>query len=171
MPRKKTTKKKKTVRKKAGRKKKAVKKTKNGRTKAGRKKAGRKKAVRKKKTVRRKKAGRKKAVKKKTVRKKKAGRKKKAVKKKGRKKRKPNPAFMRSFKASPVLQAIVGSATISRPHATKKIWDYIKKHDLQDARKRRQINVGGTKLGKMFPGKRHITMFELPKGLGRHLKD
>ena len=118
------------------------------------------KVVRKKKTVKRK-ATRRPAKKRKVVRKKKAATK---------KKRKANPAFMRSFKTTPILQAVVGTSSISRPQATKKIWEYIRKHNLQDKKNRRQINVGGTALGKMFPGKRSISMFDLPKGVGKHLK-
>ncbi len=126
---------------------------------AKKKKTTKKKAVKKKKVVKKKKAVRKKKV----VKKKKAGGKKK--------KRKANPAFMRSFKTTPDLKAIVGSSSISRPQATKKIWEYIRKHKLQDKKNRRQINVGGTALGKLFPGKKSVSMFELPKGLNRHLKD
>ena len=126
---------------------------------AKKKKTTKKKAVKKKKVVKKKKAVRKKKV----VKKKKAGGKKK--------KRKANPAFMRSFKTTPDLKAIVGSSSISRPQATKKIWEYIHKHKLQDKKNRRQINVGGTALGKLFPGKKNVSMFELPKGLNRHLKD
>ena len=127
-----------------------------------RKKKAVRKTAKKKKVVRKKKASRKK------VSKKKVSRKKKTTKKK---KRKANPAFMRSFKTSPELKAVIGSSSVSRPHATKKIWEYIRKHKLQDNRNRRQINVGGTALGKLFPGKRSVSMFELPKQLSKHLKD
>ena len=88
-----------------------------------------------------------------------------------KKKRKANPAFMRSFKTSPQLKAVIGASSISRPHATKKLWEYIRKHKLQDNKNRRQINVGGTALGKLFPGKKSVTMFDLPKQLSKHLKD
>lgn len=129
-----------------------------------------KKAARKKKAVKRKKPV-KKAKRKKAVKKKKTVKKKKPAKKaKKKKKRKANPAFMRSFKASPILQAVVGASSISRPQATKKIWEYIRKRGLQDKKNRRQINVGGTDLGKMFPGKKSVSMFDLPKGVSRHLK-
>ncbi len=109
-----------------------------------------------------KKAKKKTAVKRKAV--------KKPVKKVKKKKRKANPAFMRSFKTTPALQAIVKASSISRPQATKKVWEYIRKHKLQDQKNRRQINVGGTALGKLFPGKRSVSMFDLPKGLNKNLK-
>ena len=128
-----------------------------------------KKSAKKKKVVKKKKLARKvkrqpAAKKKKVVRK----AKKKPAKKK---KRKANPAFMRSFKTTPLLQAVVGASSISRPQATKKIWEYIRKHKLQDQKNRRQINVGGTALGKLFPGKKSVSMFDLPKGVSKNLKD
>lgn len=144
---------KKKKKKKTARRKKAVKRKK--------KKPARKVKKKKKKTVKRKK--------KKPARKK-AKKSKPAKKKKKKKKRKANPAFMRSFKTTPILQAVVGASSISRPQATKKIWEYIRKHKLQDKKNRRQINVGGTALGKMFPGKKSVSMFDLPKGVSRHLK-
>ena len=133
------------------------------------KKVVKKKKVSKKKVVKKKKASKKKVSKKKTTKKKTVH---KATKKKAKKKkRKANPAFMRSFKTTPELKAVIGSSSISRPHATKKIWEYIRKHKLQDNKNRRQINVGGTALGKLFPGKKSVTMFDLPKQLSKHLKD
>ena len=147
-------KKKKAVRKKAAKKKKVVKKA--------------KKKLAKKKVSKKKKATKKKAVRKKVVKKKVA---KKAKKKAGKKKRKANPAFMRSFQTSPALKAVVGASSISRPQATKKIWEHIRKHGLQDKKNRRQINVAGSALGKLFPGKKSVSMFELPKAVSKHLKD
>ena len=143
----------------ASRKKKVVKKAK--------KKPAKKKVVKKAK----KKPAKKKVVKK--AKKKPAKKKvvKKAKKKPAKKKRKANPAFMRSFKTTPLLQAVVGASSISRPQATKKIWEYIRKHNLQDKKNRRQINVSGTDLGKLFPGKKSVSMFELPKAVSKNLKD
>ena len=102
---------------------------------------------------------------------------KKAVKKAGRKapakkgKRKVNAAFMKKMEATPQLQKVIGASSASRPEATKKVWAYIRKHKLQDQKKRQWINVGGTDLGKIFPGKKTIIMFEIAKGLNKHLKD
>ena len=131
--------------------------------------------AKKKKTVKRKTAKKKvvsRGKKKKTTKKKAVKRKpvRKAKRKPAKKKRKANPAFMRSFKTTPLLQAVVGASSISRPQATKKIWEYIRKHGLQDKKNRRQINVGGTALGKLFPGKKSVSMFELPKGVSKNLK-
>ncbi len=51
-------------------------------------------------------------------------------------KRKPNPAFMRPVQPDDKLAAIVGSTPLPRSELTKKLWNYIKKHGLQDKKKR-----------------------------------
>ena len=130
-----------------------------------------KKKVSARKKVTKKKATKKKVTKKKTVKKKAA---KKAVKKKVTKKktkRKPNAAFMKKMSVSDNLQKVIGVSSASRPEATKRVWAYIRKHKLQDAKKRQWINVGGTDLGKIFPGKKTIRMFDIAKGLNKNLKD
>ena len=124
----------------------------------------------KKKVSAKKKVTKKKVTKKKTV--KKAA--KKAVKKKAAKKktkRKPNAAFMKKMSVSDNLQKVIEVSSASRPEATKRVWAYIRKHKLQDAKKRQWINVGGTDLGKIFPGKKTIRMFDIAKGLNKNLKD
>lgn len=65
------------------------------------------------------------------------------------------------------LAEIVGKADLPRSDVVKKVWDYIKKHDLQDAKDRRQIN-GDDKLQKIF-GKKSVSMFEMNKHLSAHL--
>jgi chromatin remodeling complex protein RSC6 len=74
--------------------------------------------------------------------------------------------------ASPVtpssdLAAIVGDKDLPRSAVVSKMWTYIKKHDLQDAKDRRQINAD-EKLAKIF-GKRSVSMFEMNKLLSNHL--
>jgi chromatin remodeling complex protein RSC6 len=68
---------------------------------------------------------------------------------------------------SPELAEIVGKADLPRSEVVKKVWDYIKKNDLQDAKDRRQIN-GDDKLSKIF-GKKSVSMFEMNKHLSAHL--
>ncbi len=97
---------------------------------------------------------------------KKAAAKKPAAKKKGA--RKPNAAFMKELTPSAVLAAVIGAAAVPRTEVTKKIWDYIKKHDLQDAKNRRNINAD-EKLKPLF-GKNQVSMFELTKIVSGHLK-
>jgi chromatin remodeling complex protein RSC6 len=68
---------------------------------------------------------------------------------------------------SPELAEIVGKADLPRSEVVKKVWDYIKKNDLQDAKDRRQIN-GDDKLSVIF-GKKSVSMFEMNKHLSAHL--
>ncbi|WP_353888489.1 SWIB/MDM2 domain-containing protein [uncultured Sphingomonas sp.] len=65
------------------------------------------------------------------------------------------------------LAEIVGTADLSRSEVVSKVWDYIKKHDLQDAKDRRQINADD-RLQKVF-GKKSASMFEMNKHLSAHL--
>jgi len=101
---------------------------------------------------------------------KKVAAKKVAVKKPAAKKvaRTPNAAFMRPMTPSAVLAAVIGAAPVPRTEVTKKIWVYIKKHDLQDAKNRRNINADD-KLKPLF-GKNQVSMFELTKIISGHLK-
>ena len=98
---------------------------------------------------------------------------KKAVKKVAAKKvaakRKPNAAFMKPMTPSAVLAAVVGANPLPRTDVTKKVWDYIKKHKLQDAVNRRNINADD-KLKAVFGGKKTVSMFEMTKLISGHLK-
>jgi upstream activation factor subunit UAF30 len=83
-------------------------------------------------------------------------------------KRKPNAAFMKALTPSAGLAAVVGASPLPRTEVTKKIWDYIKKNNLQDAANKRMINADG-KLRAVF-GKDQVSMFEMTKILSQHLK-
>lgn len=83
-------------------------------------------------------------------------------------KRKPNPAFMKALTPSAELAAVVGSTPLPRTEIVKKIWDYIKKYDLQDKKNRRAINAD-PKLKAIF-GKDQFTMFEIGGGISKHVK-
>ncbi len=82
--------------------------------------------------------------------------------------RKPNAAFMKPLTPSAELAAVIGSEAVPRTEVTKKIWEYIKKHNLQDASNKRNINADA-KLRPIF-GKDQVTMFELTKLVNAHLK-
>jgi chromatin remodeling complex protein RSC6 len=82
--------------------------------------------------------------------------------------RKPNPAFMKPLTPSATLAAIIGPEAVPRTEVTKKIWDYIKQHNLQDPANRRNINADA-KLRPLF-GKDQVSMFELTKLVSAHLK-
>ncbi|MBV9826484.1 MAG: hypothetical protein JO001_12565 [Alphaproteobacteria bacterium] len=65
------------------------------------------------------------------------------------------------------LAEIVGNNELPRSQVLSKVWDYIKKHKLQDAKDGRQINAD-EKLAKIF-GKKSVSMFEMNKHLSAHL--
>jgi upstream activation factor subunit UAF30 len=83
--------------------------------------------------------------------------------------RKANPALMKPVQPDAILAAVVGSTPQPRSEITKKIWDYIKKHGLQDAKNKRNINADD-KLKAVFGGKASATMFELAKYVSVHVK-
>ena len=93
---------------------------------------------------------------------------KKVVAKKPAAKRKPNPAFMKPMTPDAALAAIVGSKPLPRTQITKKVWEYIKKHKLQDPKNMRAINADEN-LAKIFGGKKQVTMFDLTKLISKHI--
>lgn len=83
-------------------------------------------------------------------------------------KRKPNAAFMAPLQPSDMLAQVIGNKPLPRTEIVKKIWDYIKKNDLQDKANRRMINAD-EKLKPVF-GKDQISMFELAKVVNEQIK-
>jgi chromatin remodeling complex protein RSC6 len=81
---------------------------------------------------------------------------------------KANAAFMKPVTPSAELAEVIGSTPVPRTEVTKKLWDYIKKNGLQDAANKRNINADA-KLRPIF-GKDQVTMFEMTKLVGKHLK-
>ncbi len=88
--------------------------------------------------------------------------------KKVEKKRTPNPAFMKAMKPSDELAKIVGNKPLPRTDVTKKLWEYIKKHKLQDSDNKRNINADENLLA-VFGGKKQVSMFEMTKLVNKHL--
>ncbi len=82
--------------------------------------------------------------------------------------RKVNPALMKPLQPSKELAAVVGSSPLPRPEVVSKVWDYIKKNDLQNPQNKREI-LADDKLEPIF-GKKKVTMFEMNKHLAQHLK-
>lgn len=81
--------------------------------------------------------------------------------------RKPNPQFMKPVSVSADLAAVVGAGPMPRTQVMKKLWGYIKKHDLQDKKNKRMINPDAT-LGKII-GNSQIIMFGMTKKVFAHL--
>jgi upstream activation factor subunit UAF30 len=101
----------------------------------------------------------------------KTAKKKTATAKTGKKKsaRKPNAAFMKPVTPSPALAEVIGDKPVPRTEVTKKLWAYIKKNGLQDAKNRRMIKADAA-LKPVFGGKAQVNMFEMTKLVGKHLK-
>ena len=77
-------------------------------------------------------------------------------------------AFMKALTPSPELAAIVGTQPLPRTEVTKRIWDYIKARDLQNPANKR--NVLCDEQLRAVMGKDEVTMFEMARLIGHHLK-
>ena len=77
-------------------------------------------------------------------------------------------ALAKPMQPDEVLAAVVGPGPLPRTEITKKVWDYIRQHKLQDPQNRRNINAD-EKLQALFDGKTQATMFELTRFVNQHL--
>lgn len=80
----------------------------------------------------------------------------------------PNAAFMKPMKISPQLAAVVGEGPMPRSEVAKQLWVYIKKHNLQDPKNKRNINADES-LKVVFGGRATVNMFEMTKLVSAHL--
>ena len=76
---------------------------------------------------------------------------------------KAKSAFMKPVQPDAALAKIVGEAPLPRTELTKKLWEYIRKHELQDPKEKRNIR-SDERLLAVFDGKKVVSMFELTKG-------
>jgi chromatin remodeling complex protein RSC6 len=81
---------------------------------------------------------------------------------------KANSAFMKPLNVSAELEEVVGKGPMPRSEVVKKLWVYIKKHELQDPKNKRNI-VADENLKKVFDGKAVVDMFEMTKLVSKHL--
>lgn len=79
-----------------------------------------------------------------------------------------NPALLKPLKPSAELAAIVGANPLPRGAVVKKLWEYIKKHNLQNPANKRNI-IADDKLRPVFGGKGEVNMFEMTKLVSKHL--
>ncbi len=77
-------------------------------------------------------------------------------------------AFSKPLTPSKELAAVVGTTPLPRTEVVSKVWEYIKKHNLQNEKNKREI-LADDKLKAVF-GKDKVTMFEMNKYLAQHLK-
>lgn len=81
-----------------------------------------------------------------------------------------NNALARPMKPSPELAAVTGSGNIARSEVVSKMWEYIKKNNLQNPQNKREI-LADDKLKPIFGGKDKVSMFEMNKHLSNHLSN
>lgn len=78
-----------------------------------------------------------------------------------------NPALSKPLTLSPELELVIGKGPIPRTEVVSKLWAYIKKHNLQNPKNKRNI-LADDKLKVIF-GKGEVTMFEMTKLVSKHL--
>jgi chromatin remodeling complex protein RSC6 len=78
-----------------------------------------------------------------------------------------NNAINKPVAVSPELEEIVGKGPLPRGEVTAKVWEYIKKHDLQAEDDKRMIEPDD-KLGKVI-GNEKISMFKMTAAVSKHL--
>ena len=81
---------------------------------------------------------------------------------------KTNSAFMKPMNVSSELSTVVGKGPMPRSEVVKKLWVYIKSHNLQDPANKRNVNADEA-LKKVFGGKDVVNMFEMTKLVSKHL--
>ncbi len=81
---------------------------------------------------------------------------------------KATSAFMKPMTISDELALVVGKGPMPRSEVVKKLWEYIKKHDLQNPANKRNI-LADENLKAIFGGKGEVTMFEMTKLVSKHL--
>ena len=84
-------------------------------------------------------------------------------------KRQPSAAFMKPVQPDEKLAAIVGSEPLSRTDITRKLWDYIRAHNLQDPANKTFITADD-KLKQVFDGQERASMFEMTRLVFKHVK-
>ena len=82
--------------------------------------------------------------------------------------KKKESALARPVEISDELAAIVGKGPMPRTKITKKLWDYIKKQDLQDPKERRVI-LPDAKLQAVLGKKKRVDMFEMTRLVNKHV--
>jgi upstream activation factor subunit UAF30 len=83
-------------------------------------------------------------------------------------KRKANAAFMKPVQPDETLAAVVGNQPLARTELTKKVWEYIRSHNLQDPENKTFIKADDA-LKKVFDGKDRVSMFEMTKLISGHV--
>jgi chromatin remodeling complex protein RSC6 len=80
----------------------------------------------------------------------------------------PKNALSKPVQPDAALAAVVGKDPLPRSELTKKLWEYIRKHELQDPKDKRNIRAD-ERLLAVFDGKKVVSMFEMTKLVNGHL--
>ncbi len=83
--------------------------------------------------------------------------------------KKTNSALQKPLQPSKELAAVVGPDPLPRGAVVSRVWDYIKKHKLQNPQNKREI-MADNNLKAVFSGRNKVTMFEMNKYLAQHLR-
>jgi chromatin remodeling complex protein RSC6 len=84
-------------------------------------------------------------------------------------KRTPSAAFMKPVQPDEKLALIIGNEAVPRTEVTRKLWDYIRSHNLQDPANKTRIKADEN-LKAVFDGRETVTMFEMTKLVFNHIK-
>ena len=84
-------------------------------------------------------------------------------------KKPPKPGFAKPVQPDAALAAVVGSSPLPCTELTRKLWEYIRAHKLQDPAKKTLINADA-KLQAVFGGKAQVSMFEMTKLVSGHVQ-
>jgi len=85
-----------------------------------------------------------------------------------RNKRKPSGSFMKPVQPDSKLAEIIGHEPVPRTDVIRKLWDYIRGHNLQDPENKTFIKAD-EKLREIFGGKERVSMFEMTKLVFNHV--
>ena len=85
-----------------------------------------------------------------------------------KRKRPPGAAFMKPVKPDEKLAAVIGTEPLPRTEVTRKVWDYIRAHQLQNPENKTLIRADDL-LRELFAGKDQVTMFEMTKLVFQHV--
>jgi len=76
---------------------------------------------------------------------------------------------MKPVKPDEKLAQIIGGEPLARTEVTRKLWDYIRGHNLQDPENKTFIKADD-KLREVFDGKDRVSMFEMTRLVFNHVQ-
>jgi upstream activation factor subunit UAF30 len=83
--------------------------------------------------------------------------------------RAPRGGLAQKVTPDAALASVIGAGETTRAEVTKKIWEYVRKENLQVENDRRTIRAD-SRLKPIFGGKESVSMFEMTKLVSQHLK-